>query len=178
MFADDRFSVAVLAWLTFGASVPAMAAEAEGSAPPDPELLSNIAQRQTELAILEMDIKKAELQKKLRELQLPGQIPVLPPGQAPVLPPPPALAGDFPPGAAKNPDLRSGSFSVQRIHRVGDRLAAVVRFPSGETRSVFSGETLEKSLKVVAVSAVEVTVRLAGAEPYALPVVPAAADRR
>ena len=179
MFADDWFFVAVLAWLVIGASVPAMAAEADAMAQPDSQLLSNIAQRQTELAILEMDIKKAELQKKLRDLQLPapfaGPAPVLP---APVLVAPPSLPGDVPPGAAKIPEPPPGSFSVERIHRVGDRLAAVVRFPSGETRSVRSGETLEKGLKVVAVSAVEVTVRRANAEPYALPAVPAAAERR
>ncbi|HIJ64215.1 MAG TPA: type IV pilus biogenesis protein PilP [Rhodospirillaceae bacterium] len=170
MSGDRKLPLITMAWLL--AALPAVAPAAETEAPaPDRQILSDIAQRQTDLAVLELELRKAELQKKLRDLQGAGP----PPGLAAMPVPLPVVDAAVP--AARIADGPARTYSVQRIHRVGGRLAAELRLPGGDTRNLFAGGKLEKDLKVVAVSPDEVTVRRGDGEPYPLPVA-AAADRR
>lgn len=168
MFGDRKLPLVLAAWLIGGPS--AWAVDAAVTAAPDPDLLADIARRQTELAVLELDIKKAELQKKLRELQPSA----LPPGLAAI----PPLAVDAALPAAKAPEFQARIWSVQRIHRIGERLAALIRFPGGETRDVFPGGKLDGDLKLVAVTPGEVTARRSAGEAFSLPVLTATAERR
>lgn len=132
---------------------------------PVPGVLRDIGQRQTELTLLELDIKRAELQKKLRELEAgPGPIVGLP--SPPALPasttmPPPAVAegGEPPTGPA-----------VRRIHKVDGQLAALIAFPSGETKEVRRGGAIANGLKVVEVRSDGVLVQQGDRPAFQLPV--------
>lgn len=136
---------------------------------PQSGVLREIGQRQTELAILELDIRKAELKKKLKDLDgggaplpvpsIPSPVPVLDGGPGPARPAP--GAGAF--GAPGAPSLR-------RIHKIGHDLAALLVFPTGEIRDVRRGASLPNDLKVVDILPDAVLVRRGDQPAYALPV--------
>lgn len=133
-------------------------------------LLRDISQRQTELAILELDVKRAELQKRLKELEggpLPGPAtvavspPVMPPS-APPLAPPSAVAEPRP--------EPHGGVTVRRIHKIGGELTALITYPGGETRNVRRGASLAPGLTVVDIGLDAVQVREGDRPPFALPI--------
>jgi type IV pilus biogenesis protein PilP len=127
-----------------------------------PGVLREIGQRQTELTILELDLKRAELQKKLRELEA-----VFPNNGVPY----------FPTAAAQNSNVPVSPITkgwegpqVRRIHKVGNELVAVVVIPGGETKNVRSGGFVGKELRVVEILPETVYVRQGDRQIYALPV--------
>lgn len=122
---------------------------------PAPGLLRELTQRQTDLAILELDIKKAELEKRLREAKTSGD---------PMLSPP--LVLDLPANAIKDHKPAMPAYSVQRIHRLGQSLSATLLSSNGETVTVFVGSKLGDHLVVDSISAEAVLVRL-GEQPPA-----------
>lgn len=133
---------------------------AAGDGAPLPGVLRQIGERQTELTLLELEIKRAELQHKLRELDAPP----------PSLPPPgPSLAGDA--VSKGNPDP-SGPGSrqpvVRRIHKLSGELVALVILPTGEVREVRRGAVLAHDLKVVEIRPEAVRVSRSGQTPYDL----------
>ncbi len=130
-----------------------------------PGVLREIGQRQTELTILELNLKRAELQKKLRELEAPATGPqfssaVPAPAAAPALSTVPAESGwETSPGPL-----------VRRIHKIGDELVAMVVFPGGETKNVRSGGSIGNGLRVVEILPDAVYVGKGDRQRYALPV--------
>jgi type IV pilus biogenesis protein PilP len=128
-----------------------------------PGVLREIGQRQTELTILELEVKRAELQKKLRETESvpsgngPQFLPAAATQSSVPSPPAIALAGD-------------GQLSVRRIHKIGGKLVALVMFPSGETKDVHIGGFVAKGLRIVEILSDTVYVRQGDQQPYALPV--------
>ena len=128
------------------------------SVPPS-GVLHEISQRQTELAILELDIKRAELQKKLRDLQ--GG----PPGQS-IAASPPLKEG------AAGPTPANAAPVVRRIHRAGGELAAVIILGHGETKTVRRGGEIANGLRVVEIHPDAVLVRRGDDPVYPLPASP------
>lgn len=144
-------------------------------APGMPDVLKEISQRQTELAILELDLKRAELQKKMRDLEAPS---------AAVQPP--ALGGGGGGGAAASPspaavipgyaDMSPSPLSdgaagpvVQRIHRVNGSLCALIVLPGGESRDLPPGAEVIAGMRVVAITPDKVLVRSGDRAVHALP---------
>lgn len=120
-------------------------------------VLREIGQRQSELMILELDLKRAELQKKLRELDSA----------------PPAGVPQFLSTAATNMGWEGTSGPVvRRIHKIGNELVAMVVFPSGETKDVRSGGFVGNGLRIVEILSDAVYVRKGDQQRYALPVSP------
>jgi type IV pilus biogenesis protein PilP len=134
------------------------------SAPP-PEILRDISQRQTELAVLELEIKKAELKKKLFDLQASG--------------PPAAIASPrevAPPRVeiplASSDIVEDKGISVKLIHKVDGRLAARVVHAGGETQDVKVGAPLGDGFTVAEIRADGVTVRRSAADVSRVPAAP------
>jgi type IV pilus biogenesis protein PilP len=152
------------------ANLPAPAAEAASAdGPPAPaaisipgttpatEILKEISDSQTELALLELAIKKAELQKKLREIQIPRDAPS-PPSEDRRMP------------AAAPITLRGGEqYAVRRVHRVNGNLEAVLVLPGGDIKAVKKGSVLAEDLVVADVRPEGVSVRRGSGLPYSLP---------
>jgi type IV pilus biogenesis protein PilP len=149
-----------------GAAVPPVAA---GPAPlaaeppaieaaPVPPVLREIGMRQTELSLLELEVKRAELQKRLRDLD---QVTVPGPASLSVPPPLPVGATVAPPGPVSPPADAEGDRGprVLRIHRLDGRLKALIRLRDGETRDVVRGSRLPPDLEVVEVTGDAVLVR-------------------
>lgn len=128
-----------------------------------PGVLREIGQRQTELTILELEVKRAELQKKLRETES------VPPGNGPQFLPAAAAQSFVPPPLAIS-SAGDGQLSVRRIHKIGGELVALVTFPSGETKDIHVGGFVGKGLRVVEIRSDTVNVRQGDQQPYALPV--------
>jgi type IV pilus biogenesis protein PilP len=126
---------------------------------PVPSVLREIGQRQTELTILELDLKRAELQKKLRELET----------TSPLSPPlPPSAQIPAPTAMVQTPGWDAPV--VRRIHKVGRDLVALVILPGGETKNVRSGGLIGKGLRVVEIVPDTVFVQQGGQPPVSLPV--------
>ncbi len=146
--------------------MPSPRAEPIGApdAAPLPGVLRQIGERQTELAILELDIKRAELQKKLRELN--GE-PVL--QSAVGL----AVVNGGPP-TREIPEAKgvTGDPLVRRIHKVGHDLVASLAFSGGETKEVRAGAILPNDLKVIDILPDTVRVRRGAQSPYELGILP------
>jgi type IV pilus biogenesis protein PilP len=138
-------------------------------------VLRELSQRQTELAILEMDLKRAELQKKLRDLQSP-QVVVVPSAGAATPSGPTSLSSPSEPVPTISQPVwgkRSGPQNgpiVQRIHKVQGGLRALIRLPSGEVRDVALGATVGPSLRIIAISSDGVSARQGREPPFVLPV--------
>jgi type IV pilus biogenesis protein PilP len=135
----------------------------EESAPP-PGILREIGQRQTELTILELDIKRAELQRRLKELEIPQA--------AQLSSPPSALSTAAAPGFSAGGELgigHAGGVTVRRIHKVGNQLMAQVGLPNGETKAVRSGAMIGTELRVINILPDGVLVQHGGEVPYSLP---------
>ncbi|MDR3438184.1 type IV pilus biogenesis protein PilP [Telmatospirillum sp.] len=132
---------------------------------PPPAILREIGQRQTELAILELDLKRAELQKKMRDLEAPPvSVPQFAAGTA-------AAAGPVPGAVAPAAPADFESVAapvVQRIHKVGGSLHAVVLLPGGETKDLHKGAVIMPGLRVVEVLPDHVLVRQGDKQPYRL----------
>lgn len=130
-----------------------------------PGVLREIGQRQTELTILELDLKRAELQKKLRELEAaaPPQMPQFLPAAAvqnPSVPMAPAESGS---------EMPTGPL-VRRIHKIGDELVALILFPGGETKNVRPGGVVGNGVRIVEILLDAVYVRKGEQQRYALPI--------
>lgn len=148
------------------AGMPSPWAEPIGApdAAPLPGVLRQIGERQTELAILELDIKRAELRKKLRELN----------GES-ALQPAVGLAvvnGGAP--TREIPEAKGvvGDPLVRRIHKVGHDLVASLAFSDGETKEVRAGTILPNDLKVIVILPDAVRVRRGAQSPYELGILP------
>lgn len=135
-----------------------------------PGVLREIGRRQTELTILELDLKRAELQKKLRELETMGQ--ARPPQFLPTAAMPQNTGGGgavpLPPDVGLDPEIGP---QVRRIHKVGGALVAVIALPGGEIRHIRPGGLIG-DLRVVQILPDTVYVRKGDQPPYALPVSP------
>jgi type IV pilus biogenesis protein PilP len=149
-----------------GPAVPAAEPPAVEAAPVPP-VLREIGIRQTELSLLELEVKRAELQKRLRDLD---QVTVPGPASLPVPPPLPVGAAGAPSGPVSPPADADGDRGprVLRIHRIDGRLKALVRLRDGETRDVGRGNRLPPDLEVVEVSGDAVLVRRGQAPAHAL----------
>ncbi|PKU22814.1 type IV pilus biogenesis protein PilP [Telmatospirillum siberiense] len=162
----------VLPMVPAPASVVAGAPPAEAVPPENgqfPGVLREIGRRQTELTILELDLKRAELQKKLRELESAGQAkpPQFLPVAAAAMPPSPGAS--LPPSSVDMPQEAPVGPLVRRIHKVGNDLVALIALPDGETRNIRSGGVIG-GLRVVQILPDTVYVRKGDQPPYALPV--------
>lgn len=145
-----------------GHSAAEPAVQEEGQVP---GVLREIGQRQTELTILELDLKRAELQKKLRELE--GAAPANAP---PFVAVPAAQNSNMPMLPAESGwDVQSGPL-VRRIHKIGNELVAMVVFPGGETKNVRSGGVIGSGLRIVEILPDAVYVRKGDQPRYALPI--------
>jgi len=127
-----------------------------------PGVLREIGQRQTELTILELEVKRAELQKKLRETES------VPSGNGPSFLPAAAMQSSVPPPPVI-PLAGDGQLSVRRIHKIRGELVALVMFPGGETKDIHVGGFVGKGLRVVEILADTVYVRQGDQQPFALP---------
>jgi type IV pilus biogenesis protein PilP len=144
---------------------------------PSPEVLRLIGQKQVELSLLELDIKRAELLKRLREtqsVQATGGPPSIPVATGFVPPPQPAQPA-APSAESANPDkgdaaTRGTSPSVKLIHREGRELTAILVMPGGESRTVHRGNTLPGGMVVVAIDPDGVSVRSGDQKPHPLPI--------
>lgn len=135
-----------------------------GETVPSP-LLEEIGKRQSELAVLELDLKRAELKKRLRELDqtLPASPPPAFPSGAPTGSQP-AIGEPGPVGAVMTASLPV----VKRVHRVGGQLRALLVMPSGETRDLTKGAALDENLHIVAIASDLVLAKKAGGAPFPL----------
>lgn len=136
-----------------------------GDGAPPPGVLREIGQRQTELAILELDLKRAELQKKLRELEVP---PAKPPQFLPAIAQPQTGATVLP---SPLPDAISDSPfgpTVRRIHKVAGELVAQLLLPGGEIKNIRAGGGVG-GLKIVQILPDTVYARKGEQPPFALP---------
>jgi hypothetical protein len=106
--------------------------------------------------ILELDVKRAELQKKLRELD-----------SVPSAGVPQFISA----AAAKMGWEGSAGPVVRRIHKIGDDLVALLVFSSGEMKDVRSGGFVGDGLRIVEILPDAVYVRNGDLQRYALPVV-------
>lgn len=131
-----------------------------------PGVLREIGQRQTELTILELDLKRAELQKKLRELEaaVPANIPHPLPA---VVAQNSAVPSAVPDGAW---ETQMGPL-VRRIHKIAGELVALVVFPGGETKNVRLGGLVGGGVRIVEILPDAVFVRLGDQQRYSLPVI-------
>ena len=162
--------VRVFACLTIAVAACASAAVAEGpegsaipGATPPADVVQQITERQTELAILELAIKKAELKKRLQELQVPAE---------PGVPHTDASASDAPataqpPRALQNPP--SDHYAVHRIHRIRGHLVAAIALPDGAIKELAKGAVLPGGLLIADIRSDGVSVRRGQGEPYDLP---------
>jgi len=155
---------------------------------PSADVLRKVSQQQSELALLELAIKKAELQRKLLDLRAGsdpfahGDAPepsetVMPPTSVPMpavspaaFPPP-----SSPPVFAHRPVATAANFAIRRIHRVHGQLTAELVCPDGDIKEVSKGSMLSPGLLVADIRVDGVFVRQGQQD---LAPLPAAADGR
>jgi type IV pilus biogenesis protein PilP len=151
---------------------------------PSPDVLRQLTQQQSELALLELALKKAELQRKLEDLRAPagpfvhGDPPTIAETVMPTVSDPTASApmASAPMASAHRPVSTASQFAVRRIHRVRGQLAAELVCPDGDIRQVGKGAVLSPGLTVADIRADGVFVRRDQQDLIPLP--SAAADGR